>query len=133
MSAELADEQWTMWSARIGPFQRVFDDVRLRLSAREAAHELQCVSRREFERLLRARGLPPYPTLRNWYYVIRLLEIDESGVAISRWLLSRGRDPATVYRFVRRTTGTSWRALHRAGIATAKLRAMTTWDAAVDS
>lgn len=92
----------------IGPLSSLLDGCDLGLTARRAAKHLSLESERCLVRHLRARRLPRFPLLRNWWFIIPLRDLSVEGTSLSSFALRNGKDPATYYRFVARVTGLSW-------------------------
>jgi len=113
--------------AACAPLLPLWASVDLTLSARRAAHAMGLHDSDELRDWLRERGLPPYLLLRNWYYVVQLLELAERG-SLARWALEGARDPATYYRFSERTTGMTWKALRDAHRPSIRAHALDMWQ-----
>lgn len=118
---------WRELKSSIGPLAALLDKVDLAVTARRAAHALQLRDSAALHTWLLTRGLPPYRLLRDWYYVVRLVELVESG-SLAEWTLRLGRDPATYYRFVARVTGENWRVLRLGGASSVRSRALAVWQ-----
>jgi hypothetical protein len=118
---------WDAVVAACGPLVTLWASVDLTLSARRAAVSLGLRDSNALREWLRERRLPPYLTLRNWYYVVRLLEVSERG-SLARWALDGVRDPATYYRFAKRTTGMTWTAIWDEGPLSIRTRALAVWQ-----
>lgn len=121
------DAEWNMVMAACSPLPALWATVDLTLSSRRAAHALGLRDSKALREWLRERRFPPYITLRNWYYVVRLAELAEDG-SLSQWALREVRDPATYYHFVERTTGMSWRTVRDAGVRSIRARALEMWQ-----
>ncbi len=99
---------WEVVRLASGSLWQHFVECRLGLSRKEAAQFLGFASGALLDRHLRDTGLPPFQMLRNWVYVVLLVEWNAAGVSIAHWVLRRNGDPAVYYRFVPRVTTCSW-------------------------
>jgi hypothetical protein len=120
------DAEWHKVIEACGPLPSLWASVDLTLSSRRAAHALGVRDSDALREWLRERRLPPYLVLRNWYYVVRLVELAELG-SLAQWALNDARDPATFYHYVERTTGLSWRTIRDAGVRPIRARALHVW------
>lgn len=119
------------WAAIQSRWPELFDHFRecdLGLRAALLAPILGLESPHALETELRMRRLPPFRLLRNWCYLVRLLEENEHGETISALALTRGRDPAMYYRFVRRTSGLLWTESQDRGSDWARATALKVWS-----
>lgn len=121
------DAEWAAVIADCAPLLPLWASVDLTLSSRRAAHALGLGDSDALRDWLRQRRLPPYQSLRNWYYMVRLVELAEQG-SLARWALSDERDPATYYRFVEREAGMSWSSVRRRGVRFVRARALAVWS-----
>jgi len=121
-----ADTEWSMVMAACGPLPSLWASVDLTLSCRRAADALGVRNSDALRDWMRVRRLPPYRTLRDWYFVVRLVELAEGG-SLARWALMDARDPATYYRFVERVTGMTWGTIRRTGVGSVRVRALDVW------
>lgn len=122
MTKNPVSAEWTLLLEKLHPLSALWYDLDLAVSARKAALELGLQRSAVLDEWLRTRGLPQYQLVRDWYYVVRLLELSEE-VALSRWSLMRGRDPAMYYRLVTRVTRLSWTEVRDRGLPWARWRA----------
>lgn len=76
---------------------------------------------------LRDRGLPPFRVLRDWIYLVLLLEQDARGTPLGRWVADQNGNPATYYRFVRELTGLTWGQVKTLGVAWARAEGCRHW------
>ena len=126
VDARVRDE-WEVVLAAVAPLLSLWcSDLNPRFRASRASRALGFASAHAFNESLRARGLPPYQVLRDSYIVVRLLEVAPAET-LSRWSWKHGREPATYYRFVKRVTGLTWRALNSLGAERVRLRALEHW------
>jgi hypothetical protein len=108
------------------PLPSLWASVDLTLSSRRAAAALGVRNSDALRDWLRERRLPPYRTLRDWFYVVRLVELAEYG-SLAQWALRDARDPATYYHFVERVTGMTWGTVRRGGVRSIRGRALDVW------
>jgi hypothetical protein len=120
------DAEWHKVIEACGPLPSLWASVDLTLSSRRAAHAIGVRDSDALREWLRERRLPPYLVLRNWYYVLRLVELAEQG-SLAQWALNGERDPATYYRFVAREAGMSWRRVRRGGVQVVRTLALEVW------
>ncbi len=118
--------EWASIVASSSPLPAHWKTIDLTLSQRRAALLLGLKDSDVLRGWLRERNLPPYLTLRNWYYVTLLVEQAERG-SLAQWALDRHHDPATYYRFVERTTSTSWTIIRDEGLDAIRRRALHVW------
>jgi len=121
---EIVDSEWISLLAPIVTLTSLWSSVDLRLGVRAAAQRLSYSSTAELQRWLRSHDLPPYQPLRDVYYVVRLCEEAASGQSLAAWCLSRGRDPASYYRFIQRACGKSWGEISQIGLVDQKAEAI---------
>ena len=77
---------------------------------------------------LRERNLPPFKLLRDWVYVVLLLEREERGQpSVHQWVRRQNGDPAMYYRFVKKVTGLPWREVKKRGSLWARKEACRMW------
>lgn len=87
----------------------LFQDIRLSLSATSAAKSLGLKSAGALERMLADLSIPPFYSLRDWHYVVQLVDrFSASDTSIAHWSLARGEYPSVYYRFIRRVTRLTW-------------------------
>jgi hypothetical protein len=66
-------------------------------------------NRDQLRRVLAADGLPCLEDLAGWIRVLGwLVDLETSGVSLSRGALCLGQDPKSRYRTVKRLTGRAW-------------------------
>lgn len=112
---------------RVGRFATVLDRCDLALTARRAAIRLDLESGARLDQHLRSLALPPFRSLRDWWYVLALLRKTREGVSLSAFALRRGKDPAPYYRFVARVTGRRWLDVQQAGEGWVLASALGAW------
>ena len=120
------DGSWSHALRDVESFVRIWAELDLRLSTHRAALLLGFRSSDALHEWLTTHDLPPYLVLRNWYYVVRLVELSQQR-SLAEWTLRGGHDPSIYYRFAKRVTGCSWSELRRLGAGWAKARAMEIW------
>lgn len=120
-------EIWQSVLMRASEMIPIFDELSLRVSATEAAKVLGLGRAERLTQWLRQRRLPPFRPFRNWFYVVRMVEIHQTGVSISRWALSRGLYSAMYYRLVRETSGLEWRVARELSAREIKALALHDW------
>ena len=123
------DPAWSVMVSKYEPLFSLLDEVDLRLSPRRCAERLALSSSAQLARELRARGLPRFRLLRDWYYVVRLHESAMRLGSLSAVAATRGDYPSVLYRFFRRVTGRDWQALAPLDCARVRSLAETTWRA----
>lgn len=126
-AAQVIEYQWCETLQRFADLQPLLADTRLRVTATHAAGYLGLPSSEALRSWLDARQLPPFKRLRNWYYLVALLERSERGEAIACWALTRGENPAVYYKFARSVGGVPWTQLRKRGSTDAKRRALSLW------
>ena len=104
-----------------------FSDQRLSVSETQVAATLRLPNADALRRQLVARRLPPFGALRDWYYLVRMVERAERGEHIAQWAMHRGEYATVYYRFVSRLTGKGWRTIVERGSGWAKARALAVW------
>jgi hypothetical protein len=124
-----SDTEWREWCGKISELAALWQDVDLALGPTRAAQSLGLKNAATLHARLRSMGLPTYGLLRDWYYLICLLERDANRRTVSAELLSRGRDPASVYRFVLRFSGLRWSEWKELGVERTRQRALAIWKA----
>ena len=111
------DPEWTGVEERCGAIWVLLEECRLDLNAVRVARKLGHRDAASLQRSLRAKNLPPFSALRDWVYVVLLLNHAEHDTSLAHLVLGRGEDPAMYYRFIARVTGRSWTELRGLGIA----------------
>ncbi|WP_396215652.1 hypothetical protein [Gemmatimonas sp.] len=129
------ESEWSVTLQRLGPLQPILEQLSLRLTATGAARSIGLRSPSELRRWLTDRRLPPFQLLRDWYYVVRLIERftpSENGspfdVSLANWALREGKAPSVYYMFVLRVAERPWSVLRSSGPRIAKERALRMWD-----
>lgn len=120
---------WSEYVARFSELHSLFADLRLNVTAKRAAAFLGLADSRALEHWLRKRRLPPFRILRDWYYLVLMLERDGGGDAIAHWTLHDGTNPSVYYNFARKVSQSTWTSVKSAGILSAKEKAMQIWTA----
>lgn len=124
---ETLASRWESVIARIGPLAPVLQRIDLSLSARQAALEIGLKDSLSLNRWLRSRHLPPFRSLRDWYYVACLTEVASNGSSLATFALQRNQYPSIYYRFVDRVTGSAWRSIDQRGVAWVRATALQQW------
>jgi hypothetical protein len=118
---------WQALATRCGPLWRLLHDCRLGLTAGQAAITLGLKDPAELRKWLQSGRLPPFAYLRNWGYVVFLLERPQGSASLAGMVLDRGEDPSMYYRFVKRVTGMPWRNVKAHGRLWAIATALQVW------
>ena len=118
---------WKEVTGRMGGLTLALDQLQLGFDARSAAQELMLEDTRDLARWLRARRLPPYMLLRNWYYVALLSERFSTDRSLSSFALHRNQYPSVYYRFVDRVCGRSWSEVRYLGPRWVQATALGQW------
>ena len=124
--------QWDATLALCGDLLPYLAELRLSVSATQVATAMRLPNADALRRLLLKRRLPPFRVLRDWYYLVRMLERAERGEALGAWSMQRGDYADVYYRFVARLTGQRWGKLVQRGSAWAKAGAVAAWAPYVD-
>ncbi len=119
--------QWTACVARFADLLVFFATLKLSVSETQVALAMGLPNADALRRLLMKRELPPFSLLRDWYYVVIMLERDEAGNAVANWSLEQGSYPDVYYGFAQRVTGLRWGLIKRRGSLWAKRRAVNAW------
>ena len=117
------------WATAVGPIaelRELFASVALSICASDAAARVGLRDAAALGAWLVARRMPPFRVLRDWYYVVRLVELSHTD-SLCRWALSGGNAPEVSCRFVERVTGESWSTVRARGVAFARQRALDVW------
>jgi len=123
------ERQWKETLSRFTELHPLFAELRLDVTAKRAASHLGLADSRALSAWLRGRHLPPFKILRDWYFVVLMVERDADGDAIARWTLHTGMNPSVYYNFVRACTQSTWTAVKVAGVLSAKQKALQIWSA----
>jgi len=121
------DARWNLVRERIGDLCPLFDEIRLSLSQTQVARALALPNVGALRRLLRTRDLPDVRVLRDWYYVVRMVERAHQGDALGHWTMHRGDCADVYYRFVETVTGLPWRVVRDHGVHWVRARALEVW------
>lgn len=105
----------------------MFAECRLGFSRAAAARILGFSSGQALDHDLRERPLPPFRVLRDWIYLVLLLEQDARGISLSGWVTEQNGNPSTYYRFVHNLTGRTWGEVKKLGVAWARAEACRHW------
>lgn len=127
LAANNGEDQWYSVASEARQLIDHWCDVDLSLSRRGIAARLGLSNSESVDRWLRSRRLPPYGLFRDWYYVVRLVEI-AGETTLAKWALSQGRDPAVYYRFVERVVRAPWKDVRGRGVAWVRRRALDVWN-----
>ena len=119
--------RWERTVARFVDLLPFFADVRLSMSETQAAYGLGLANADALRRWLLKRHLPPYRVLRDWYYVVVMVERADARNALGRWTMERGDFANVYYRFVEKITGQPWRMIRKHGLCWVKARALAVW------
>ncbi len=120
---------WDAVMCRCGEVLPLFQECRLSLRSPQAATKLGLTGREQLQKLLVNRRLPPFQLLRNWVYVVVLLDrfTEREKEVLSSWALRRGEDPRIYYRLVQQTAGHRWSQTRCLGSEWARATALTVW------
>jgi len=129
---DATDARWNLVLERIGDLRPLFDEVRLSLRQTQVAHLLALPNIDALRRVLRARRLPDFRLLRDWYYVVRMVERSYEDDALGHWAMYRGDCANVYYRFVERVTGLKWRVVRDHGVQWVRARALVIWAPFLD-
>ena len=119
---------WAALMERCSDLLPLFADIRLKVREASAVDALRLASRKVLRQLLRSRKLPPFLVLRDWCYVVQL--VDRFGLyedSIGQWAMQRGEYASVYYTFVERVTDLRWTDLRRHGPLWARARALHMW------
>lgn len=119
---------WETVLSRCGALIPLLMEVHLHLTAPKAALAIGLRDAKALRTELRRRRLPPFQDLRDWIYVVQLLERHANGEPIARFAMRRGSYPHQYYRLVGRVTGLSWARVSELGVHWARQRALTIWN-----
>ena len=129
------ESEWSSIQQRLGPLQPILELLNLRLTATGAARSIGLQSPSELRRWLTERRLPPFRLLRDWYYLVRMVERfappgdgPPVDVSLSSWALREGKSPSVYYMFVLRVAERPWSILRGSGSRAVKERALRMWD-----
>jgi hypothetical protein len=87
-----------------------------KISASGLARSVGLRNRYQLARTLAHDGLPPLKALRTWVrLVLWMMEWERARVSLFRSAISHELEPATCYRAVKKTTGSTWNELRRMG------------------
>ena len=125
---------WHAVLERCSDLLPLFERCELRLRATEVAQAMGLRSCAALHQLLAIRRLPPFSALRDWYYVVVL--VDKFGLhkttsglgTLSAYVLQRGEDPRMYYRLVKRTTGHRWGEVQQLGVEWVRHTALQVWS-----
>lgn len=118
---------WPCIIERCGPLWPLLIECDLALSRAGAARALGFANGAAFDRWLRAQALPPFRLLREWTYVVAVMDGARQEGSLARWSLQRGTYPEIFYRFVARVTGRSWRHARSQDVTWAVASAIQAW------
>lgn len=127
------EARWTACLLRFADLLPFFASLRLKVSETQVARAMGLPNADTLRRLLRKRGLPPFRLLRDWYYVVVMVERAESGNAVAKWSMHDGSYPDVYYRFAQHLTGMLWSMTVKHGSQGAKERALAAWAPHMDS
>lgn len=121
------EPEWQSVMQRCVELAPMLASLRLKNTASKAAAVMGLDGPMALNRELQRRRLPPFGLMRDWCYVVKL--VDRFGVdrSLANWALHRGEYPAVYYQFVRRVTGLTWRELLNRGTEWAQHRALAVW------
>jgi len=125
----LIKQQWAEFVPRFGELHQLFENTQLGITAEHAMAHLRLADSLAIKKWLEARRLPPFKLLRNWYYLVAMLERAEAGDAIAAWALRQGKNPSVYYRFVLSLGGGTWEQWLARGSPDAKRRVLLLWSA----
>lgn len=116
--------EWEALRTRCADILPYFAELRLNMSATRVAMGLGRGRADVLGRILTARGLPPYRVLRDWVYVVQLVERFPKGESLAKEMARRGDDPSSYYHLVRRVSRQSWLRAQAEGSRRMKVRAL---------
>lgn len=122
-----AEIEWQSVMARCHDLLPYFAELQLNVTATRVACSLGIARADALRALLIGRRLPPFRVMRDWYYIVRLVERFGGGQSIADWALRRGDSPSVYYRLVRQVTGQPWRVVAARGPGDAKVHALRFW------
>ncbi len=125
--AQLIEQRWRETIQRFAELRPLLDETRLGVTAKDAAEYLGLETEGALREWLKKRWLPPFKYLRQWYYVVQIVERWERGEAIAGWALARGDNPSVYYKFVESVGRVKWTQLRARGSVDAKQRALSQW------
>lgn len=120
--------QWELVVDRLGPLEPILKRVDLSLSARKAAISAGFASTHLLNRWLRSQQLPPFDSLRDWYYVEHLTNYAHNGGSLAAFALQRNQYPSIYYRFLDRVTGHAWGVVRKRGVTWVREAALRQWN-----
>lgn len=129
-SAEIPTPAWELVMDRYRDLVTLFQGCQLGLLISGASRTLGLQDKAALRRVLENRRLPPFRSLRDWCYVVHLLDQFSRAYAddtLGCWALRRGEDPRAYYRLVKRTTGHHWKEVQSMGGAWARATALSVW------
>jgi hypothetical protein len=119
-----AESEWEHILAIAHDILPFLSDIRLSVTATQVASGLGLSSTEALGRLLHKRQLPRFTLLRDWFYVVTLVQQAEGGDSLAAWAMRREEYPDVYYRFIRRVTGFSWTIVQDRGCQWAKEQAI---------
>ena len=105
---EAVKRQWTACLAQFADLLVFFATLKLAVSETQVALAMGLSNPDALRRLLMKHKLPPFSLLRDWYYVVIMLERAEAGHAVAKWSMNEGSYPDVYYSFARRVSGLPW-------------------------
>lgn len=128
-----AEDEWTVFLERAGPMLVLMEDPSLGLNETSAAHRLGVYDRLGLAAWLQSRRLPSFRLLRNWYYVVRFVEMHNEGMSLGSFSLNRADAPSVLYRFVKCSTRLTWQEMRTIPVEQLKRHALQIWQAESDA
>ncbi len=121
------DRAWAEVMQRCADLLPFFVETRLDLSATRVAIQMGVRRAQGLERMLRTRRLPPFRSLRNWIYIVQLVQRHESGESVAHWAMQQGEYPTPYYRMVTKESGLLWSDVVGRGSAWCKAEGLRRW------
>ena len=128
MQSELVDARWTSVMTACAPLLPAFANLRLSLRATEAARAMDLPNVTVLQRWLMMHHLPRFKELRDWYFVVAMVERFDDEATLGKWAMRQGISPSSYYRHVFRVTGHSWSEVKALGVGWARVQALNAWS-----
>lgn len=124
----LIEKEWMATRERFATFLPQLDKLDLSVTSSVIARAIGLANSKSLTIVLRTLRLPPFRTLRDWYYVVRMTEQFATTASLSSFALSRSKNPSEYYRLVRRVSGQPWNSIKVLGTCWAKEQALIHWS-----
>lgn len=125
--APIDTQDWESICTRFDDIVPLLRCLKLRTSAKDVAKHLNLLRHGDLKQHMRERNLPPFRILRDWFYLVELVQISHGDQSLCGWALKRGEQPAVYYRFVRGLAGLKWGDVQTKGPDWAKRQALKIW------